>query len=102
METCYSVALYLFLEDDKLFSDGEQNCCKQCQNLNSKGPFDKCISGGEDVAKGACLNCFYSSSGTNCSLRKGKRNYTIPQIEIIVLTCCRSQEESRRRGEVAS
>ena len=72
METCYSVALYLFLEEDKLFSDGEKNCCKQCQALNSKGSFDKCISGSEDVVKGDCLNCFYSSSGANCSLRKGK------------------------------
>ena len=61
-----AIALYIFGKQTNIED------CVSCQNKNSRGPGRYCISGGPDVVKGACYNCYYSGRGQNCSIRSRK------------------------------
>ncbi|KAI3333775.1 hypothetical protein F4824DRAFT_502760 [Ustulina deusta] len=36
----------------------------------ARGPFKECVAGDDDVATGACFNCYYSGSSHRCSIRQ--------------------------------
>ncbi|KAI0855995.1 hypothetical protein F4860DRAFT_429317 [Xylaria cubensis] len=44
--------------------------CQQCQARNSKGPFIECVASSDNIATGACLNCYYSGTSVSCSIRQ--------------------------------
>lgn len=61
-----ALLLYALLPGD----EGER--CSACRAYNGSGPFALCIPKTGPGQDGACLNCWFSGTGSRCSLRHGE------------------------------
>lgn len=62
-----AILLYALLPGE----EGEK--CSCCMAYDGSGPFRLCIGSSERWTGGACLNCYYTGTGSKCDLRISER-----------------------------